>query len=68
MTTNNSVIGQPAIPALLTLDQTAQHLQVSTKTIRRWIKSGDLIAHRLGRQFRISEADLQIFIRTRREA
>ena len=46
------------LPSLLTIDQVAQHLQVSTKTIRRWIDAGDLTAHRLGRQLRISEPDL----------
>ena len=55
------------LPALLTISQTAEHLQVSTKTIRRWIDSGELIAHRFGRQWRISHADLQTFIRLRRE-
>ena len=55
-------------PSLLTISQTATALQVSTKTIHRWIKAGDLIAHRLGHQFRISEPDLQAFIRMRREA
>jgi len=57
-----------ALPALLTLDQAAEVLQVSTKTIRRWIDAGELVAHRIGRQLRISEADLQSFIRMRREA
>ena len=57
-----------AFPALLTIKQTAKHMQVSTKTIRRWIKSGDLVAHRFGRQWRISKTDLQTFIRMRREA
>ena len=57
-----------ALPALLTISQTAEHLQVSTKTIRRWIDSGELIAHRFGHQWRISDADLQTFIRMRREA
>lgn len=56
------------LPVMLTIPQTADHLQVSTKTARRWIEAGDLVAHRLGRQWRISNADLQIFIRTRREA
>ena len=63
----NSLHGH-TLPPLLTISQTAEHLQVSTKTIHRWIKAGDLIAHRLGHQFRISEADLQAFIRMRREA
>ena len=53
---------------LLTIPQTAMILQVSEKTVRRWIGSGDLVAHRLGRQWRISQADLDGFIRIRREA
>ncbi|MBT3358814.1 MAG: helix-turn-helix domain-containing protein [Rhodospirillales bacterium] len=57
-----------AIPTLLTISKTAEHLQVSTKTVRRWIDSGDLVAHRIGRQLRISEPDLQAFIRVRRDA
>ena len=62
----NSLPGH-TLPPLLTISQTAEHLQVSTKTIRRWIDSGELIAHRFGRQWRISNADLQAFIRIRRE-
>ena len=57
-----------SLPALLTTKQAAMQIQVSTKTINRWIKSGDLVGHRFGRQWRISESDLQTFIRTRREA
>ncbi len=53
---------------LMTIPDVAEQLQVSEKTIRRWITSGDLIAHRIGRQLRISESDLQAFIRVRREA
>ena len=56
-----------ALPALLTIKQAAEHLQVSSKTLRRWIDTGDLIAHRFGRQWRISESDLQTFIRMRRQ-
>ena len=52
--------------SLLTIPQTAAHLQVSEKTIRRWIDAGDLVAHRFGRQWRISNQDLQAFIRIRR--
>jgi len=58
----------PSLPCLLTLDEAAKALKVSTKTVRRWIKAGDLIAHRFGYQWRISEVDLQNFIRIRREA
>ncbi len=57
-----------SLPTLLTTEQAAETLHVSTKTILRWISSGNLIAHRLGHQFRISEPDLKAFIRMRREA
>lgn len=33
---------------LLTVEETARALGVSTKTIRRWISSGRLVAHRIG--------------------
>ena len=67
MGTDSRATSEHAFPALMTIGQTAEVLQVSTKTIRRWIKNGDLIAHRLGGQWRISETDLQSFIRMRRE-
>ena len=57
-----------SLPALLTIKQAAMQIQVSTKTINRWIKSGDLVAHRFGHQWRISKSDLHTFIRMRREA
>ena len=53
---------------LLTISDIAERLQVSTKTIRRWIKKGDLIAHQLGSQWRISKVDMELFLRTRRGA
>ena len=66
---STDVIAAPerALPVLMTILQTAEHLQVSTKTIRRWIDAGDLIAHRFGRQWRISNSDLRTFIRAHRE-
>jgi excisionase family DNA binding protein len=53
---------------LLTADAVAESLDVSSKTVRRWIKSGDLPAYRLGGLVRVSEADLIRFLATRREA
>lgn len=47
---------------------TAHHCDVSEKTVRRWIAAGDLPVHRFGRALRISEKDLEMFIRTRRDA
>ncbi len=53
-------------PPLLTIPQIAEVLQVSEKTVRRWIVARELIAHKLGRQWRISHNDLEIFIKARR--
>lgn len=44
----------------------ADRLDVSIKSVRRWIDRGDLPVHRFGRQLRISEADLQEFIQRHR--
>lgn len=52
-------------PALLTIPEVAERLQVSIKTIRRWIASGDLPTVRLGHQIRIQPKDLDIFLRQR---
>ena len=55
------------LPKLLTIDDVAGHCQVSTKTVRGWVLSGELSAHKLGRQYRISEAQLALFL-TRSQA
>ena len=41
-------------------------LEISTKTVRRWIQRGELRVHDLGRQLRISEDDLAAFLNQRR--
>ena len=46
------------LPRLLTIPEVADHLKISTKTVRRWIDRGDLHAYRVGRQLRIAEEDL----------
>lgn len=51
---------------LLTLAAVAERLAVSTKTVRRWIAGELLHAHRLGRQVRVAEEDLQLFLALRR--
>lgn len=51
---------------LLCVKEAARRLAVSTKPLYRWVASGVLPAHRLGRQLRISEADLVAFLRGRR--
>jgi excisionase family DNA binding protein len=56
------------VPPLFTVAEIAKLLKVSTKSVRRWIEAGDLIAHRLGRQLRITESDLSTFIKQCRDA
>jgi excisionase family DNA binding protein len=51
---------------LLTIPDIAERDQVNEKTVRRWIQSGELIAHKLGSQWRVSEDDHALFLRERR--
>lgn len=50
---------------LLNIRETANYLNVSDKTIRRWIKTGQLRAHQLGRQWRIAPDEIERFLATR---
>jgi excisionase family DNA binding protein len=49
----------------LTVAEAAEHMRVSTMTVYRFIKSGDLAAVRLGKSFRIREDDLDSFLASR---
>jgi len=49
-------------PVLLTVDDVADQLQLSPKTVRRMIARNDLAAHRVGRQIRIAPSDLLALI------
>jgi len=50
-----------------TISQVAERLNVTTRTVRRWIKKGDLPLHRFGGVLRIAERDLLAFIALRRQ-
>ncbi|MCH9049736.1 MAG: helix-turn-helix domain-containing protein [Proteobacteria bacterium] len=52
----------PPLEPLLTIRNVADVCCVSTKTIRRWIQSEQLVAIRLGRQWRIAKKDLERFL------
>ena len=52
-------------PKLLSVQATADRLDVSTQTVRRLIKAGSLPACRIGRQIRTSESDLAYYISQR---
>jgi excisionase family DNA binding protein len=50
-----------------TIADVAEQLDVATRTVRRWINSGDLVAHRFGGVVRIAEGDLRAFLAAHRE-
>ena len=54
------------LPKFLTVQEVADNLAVSAKTVRRLIDRGDLPRHKLGRQVRISERDFRDFVALRR--
>jgi excisionase family DNA binding protein len=51
--------------SLLTIGQVADFCLVSNKTVRRWIKAGELPAAQLGNQWRVRPRDLDLFVRDR---
>lgn len=47
---------------LYTPQQTADKLQVSLKSIRKWLAEGKLTGVKVGRLWRIRESDIQQFL------
>jgi excisionase family DNA binding protein len=58
--------GSPDRRRFFSVSHIAEHLDVSTKTVRRWIEAGQLHVHRFGRRVRIADDDLAAFIALRR--
>ncbi len=52
---------------LLTLDDVAKRLDIHIVTVRRWARTGELNAIRLGgpKGYRVREKDLQAFLKAR---
>jgi excisionase family DNA binding protein len=50
------------VTRLRTIDETAEVLNVSPRSVRRLIESGALPVHRLGRLVRIADPDLAAFL------
>jgi excisionase family DNA binding protein len=50
-----------------TIDQTAEMINISPRTIRRLIDSGKLPVHRFGRSVRISDVDIAQLIAASRD-
>lgn len=52
--------------AFLTTDEVLNYLKVTSRTIYRLIKAGELPAIRVGRQWRIRRSDLNAWLEARR--
>ncbi len=48
------------------LEEVAERLGISERTVRRWIKAGDLPAYQPGREYRIRSTDLEEFLEQRK--
>lgn len=49
--------------SFLTPQEVSELLRVSVYTVRRWIKDGDLPAYKVGRGWRISETEIDEWLR-----
>lgn len=55
------------LPKYYAIKAVAEALEVSPRTIRRWIANGDLVVHRVEGVVRIAEGDLRAFLALHRE-
>jgi len=55
------------LPKLHTIKAVAEALDVSSRTVRRWIESGDLAVHRVDSVVRVAEDDLRAFLALHRQ-
>ena len=53
-------------PQFFTVRAVAEQLDISSRTVHRWIKNDELAVHRVGRSVRISEVDLKHYLAARR--
>jgi excisionase family DNA binding protein len=60
-------MASPRLVRMLNVEQIAQQVGVSIKTVRRWIERREIHCHRLGRTIRVSEEDLIAFLNRHRD-
>jgi len=51
---------------LLTVEEVADYLRVAPNTVYRWCRDGTMTGIKLGKEWRISREDLEVFVSTRR--
>ncbi len=64
--TIGTTMAHRAASRLYTIDDVADRLRLSARTVRRLVASGSLSAHRFGRLVRISDTDLATFLAAKR--
>jgi excisionase family DNA binding protein len=47
---------------MLTLEEVAQRLKISIKTVRRWLQQGRLTGIKMGKLWRVRETELEAFM------
>mgnify|MGYP000890736642 CR=1 FL=1 len=50
----------------LTPEEVAERFKVSPKTVREWLRSGELVGVKVGRGWRIKEADIRHYLEQQR--
>jgi excisionase family DNA binding protein len=50
----------------LTLQEIADELKLHIETVREWVRTKQLPAYRVGRDYRVKRADLDKFLKERR--
>ncbi len=58
---------KPEFRTFWTIQDLAKDLDVSERTVHRWIDAGDLIVHRFGRSVRIADNDRRAFLEAHRD-
>ncbi len=54
--------GDVVMEKIYTPEMAAEMLHVSTLTLRKWLRSGQLTGVKIGRQWRIRESDLDLLL------
>jgi len=52
---------------VMTVKQVAEKIQVTKRTVYDWIRQGKLQAYRAGRQYRITDEQLEAFLTQKKE-
>lgn len=48
------------------IEEVAKMLKVAYLTVYRWIQTGKLVAYKAGKQYRVKQVDLDVFIKSYR--